>query len=377
VPLFDVRGQERAQRILLRALAGERMPHAYIFHGPQGVGKRMLADRLAAILLCPNRGKTSAPDWAAKSLGDLACVDACGRCDDCRALAAGTHPDMHPIYRELHQHHPDSDVRRRKGLDLGIDVIRHFLIDVAGHSPMRGKAKVFIIEEAERLNPSAQNALLKTLEEPPPTTYLILLTRSIDRLLPTTCSRCQHVPFSALPTAFVEEKLRELRPDLPPSDAAYLARLSNGRLGVAALFADDGVPDMKRALGDELAGLSAANALPFAKSISERAGAYAKKLGEREDADSGATEATRVGLRSLLSVLAAFYNDALRCACGAAAAVVNADQPNVVDAVVRRHSRRGLIRAIRDIVDTESAIDRNANVALTLEAMAIRLTRPG
>jgi DNA polymerase-3 subunit delta' len=375
VPIFDVQYQERAQRILLRALDGERLPHAYIFHGPPGVGKRMLADRLAMRLLCPQRRPVEPPDWADDAFAGIKCIDACGECPDCRTAMAGTHADLHVIHRGLREYLRDAEARRRKGLELGIDVIREFLIDAVGKRPMRGRAKVFIVEEAERLNPEAQNAMLKTLEEPPPTTFIILLTRAMDRLLPTVRSRAHPVPFRALPTEFVEGKLRELRPELPPQDVSYLARMAEGRLGVAVQYADDGIQQMKREVGEQVALLTPQTTEGFAKTLGEQAAAYAKRIADRAEADSADTETNRVGLRALLAALAAFYTDALRQRCSAAAPPVNVDQPRVVEAIVRRHSPRGLTNAIREIVNAESSIDRNANVQLVLESLAIRLAR--
>ncbi len=371
MPFFDVLHQERAQRILLRALAGDRLPHAYIFHGPPGVGKRMLADRLAMRLLCPRPRNVAPP--AGSALAGIPCVDACGECPDCHTALAGTHADLHVIHRGLREYHPDAEVRRRKGLELGIDVIRHFLIDAVGKRPIRGRAKVFIVEEAERLSTEAQNAMLKTLEEPPPTTFIILLTRAIDRLLATTRSRAHPVPFRALPSEFVERMLCELRPDLPADATAYLARISEGRLGVALQYADDDMHGTKRAIGEPLARLSARTVDEFARTVSEQAAQYAKRIAGRDEGDDTETEVTRVGLRALLAALAAFYTDALRRKAGRSDPPINADQPAVIDALARRHSARGLTRAIREIVAAESSIDRNANVQLAVETLALRL----
>lgn len=375
MPFFDVRHQERAQRILLRALAGGRMPHAYIFHGPPGVGKRMLADRLAMRLLCAAPQAVDPPGGAGGAFAGIPCLDACGRCQDCHTVAAGTHPDLHVIHRDLREYLKESEARKRKGIDLGIDIIREFLIDAVGRRPMRGRAKVFIVEEAERLSDEAQNAMLKTLEEPPPTTFIILLTRALDRLLPTTRSRAHPVPFRALPSDFVEEALRLRRSDLAPGDVAYLARIAEGRLGVAFAYAEDGMLSVKRDVGETIATLAPQTVGALAGTLGESAQQFGKRAAARHEADISDTEANRIGLRALLAAVAAFYADALRCASGATMPPTNADQPHVIEAIVRRHTRRGLTHAIREIVRAESNIDRSANVTLTLEALAIRLAR--
>jgi len=337
----------------------------------------MLADRLAMRLLCPQPRPVEPPEWAGDAFEGIDCVDACGECPDCCTALAGTHADLHVIHRSLQEFVNDPAARRRKGLELGVDVIRDFMINAVGKRPMRGRAKVFIIEEAERLNAPAQNAMLKTLEEPPATTFIILLTRAMDRLLPTVRSRAHPVPFRALPTEFVEAKLRELRPNLPPDEVTYLARLAGGRLGAAVQYADDGIRTMKRAVGEQLARLAPQTVEDFAKVLGEQAAAYAARIAERDEGDDTETETHRVGLRAMLAALATFYTDALLQRTGAAALPVNVDQPGVIEAIARRSSPRGLTNAIREIVAAESGIDRNVNVPLVLASLAIRLAECG
>jgi DNA polymerase-3 subunit delta' len=226
VSLADVKHQATAQRMLQRAISSHRVPHAYVFHGPEGVGKEMLARGLARLLLCESPKRDAEPQASASATAQvnqehLLILDACGVCSECKLVAAGTHPDLHLIYRQLNREHPEPEVRKRKGLEIGVDVLRHFVIDKVGMKPSRGRAKVFLIREADVITPQAQNALLKTLEEPPGTTYLILLVTGLDHLLPTTLSRCQVVQFDALPYQFVRERLRAMRPDLPAEQADW------------------------------------------------------------------------------------------------------------------------------------------------------------
>src|SRR5206468_9755720 len=101
--------------------------------------------------------------------------DACGECIDCQLFRQGGHPDFHRIHRTLNKHHPDKAIQRRKALDLSVDVIRHFLLDCIGLSPSRQCAKIFVIAESELLSSPAQNAMLKTLEEPRGHSYLIFI----------------------------------------------------------------------------------------------------------------------------------------------------------------------------------------------------------
>lgn len=372
--ISDVQHQPRAQRIIGRALASRRMPHAYLFTGPEGVGKEMFALGLAQTLLC------ASPVKRPGRVAEEETADPCCECQDCRLVEAGTHPDLFLIYRQLGKQHPDPLVRRRLATELSVDVVRHFLINQAGHRPGRGRAKVFIIREAERMSRGAQNALLKTLEEPPPDTFLILLAPGLDLMLPTTRSRCQHVPFQSLPVEFVRERLRALRPDADPAAISYMARHSGGSLGQALRGIDDGVYPMKRAWGQRLAELAAAGpsfaAHAQAGPFEADARTLAKLIAER-DPDTSDTDATRGGVRILLKVLADFYVDALRQAGGADLPPINEDQPEILAALLRSNDIDSLAAGLREIQNAEAHLARNAHIQLTLEGLFIRLGRRG
>ena len=238
---LDVKGQLRAMRMLQMAYAGSRMPHAWLFYGPAGAGKEMLAVRFARLLLC-ERPVTIEPPLDAHAEGRW--HDGCGLCRSCHLIEASlhpdptkaaVHPDLHMIYRALNKDHPDSSVQNKKALDISVEVIRHFLLDpVRGRSAM-GKAKIYIVREAEMLSTAAQNALLKTLEEPPADTYIILLSTAKDRLLPTTNSRCQSVSFGTLDVTTTSRIIAER--GIEPADAPFYAALSEGRPGWAIYLA--------------------------------------------------------------------------------------------------------------------------------------------
>jgi len=376
VSIFDVQHQERAHRIIQRALASDRMPHAYLFAGHEGVGREMLASRLAAVLLCSSPVRRPIPDNL-RGPNDLAeGRDACGECEDCRLVAAGTHPDLFLIYRQLNRQHPDATIRKQKALFLGVEVIRHFVIEHQGMRPNRGRAKVFIIREAERLNDAAQNCLLKTLEEPPPDTFIILLTAALDRMLPTTRSRCQQVNFRSLPDDFVIQQLRSLRPDAGAEEIGYIARHVAGSLGLALRQLDDGLYALKRNWGEKLIELVSgppgfspnALAAPFLADAKQ----LAKCVSER-DPDVSDTDATRAGLQMLLAVLAHFYSDALRRGVGADNTLVNADQSDVIDRLSQFSGFGPVALALRYLTEADANLGRNAHLELTLETLFIRL----
>ena len=370
--IFDVRHQPRAQRIIQRALASGRLPHAHLFHGPDGVGKEMLAGRLARVLLCerPVRPERAPLEELAGFDGSL--LDACGECQDCVLARAGTHPDLHLIHRELHIYHPDAAVRNRKGLDLGVDVIRRFVIDAVSTKPTRGRAKVFVIREADRITHSAQSALLKTLEEPPGTTFLVLLTASLDKLLSTTRSRCQAVPFGPLPTEFVAAGLSKLVADLTLERAAMYAAMAQGSLGLAQRFCEDGLESYNEKIVESLSRLGAMPATRIAKHWLDDAKALGAQFRDR-DQEISDTEAQRRGLKTLLSLVGTWFGDVLRLSVDSGAGVVNT-------AYARQLARAGIgprqaALAINAIVETERHIERNASTQLAVEALVIRLVR--
>ncbi len=369
--IFEVRRQPRAHRIIQRALSSGRLPHAYVFHGPDGVGKELMADRLARILLCEGPIRpTEPPEELGGYTGPL--CDACGRCQDCVLTRAGTHPDLHLIHRELHRYHPDPTVRNRKGLELTVDVIRHFVIAAVGTKPARGRAKVFVIREADRITHQAQNALLKTLEEPPAATFLVLLAAGLDKLLPTTKSRCQSVPFGPLPTEFVAAKLSELVTGISPEDARSYAAMAQGSLGMAQRYCQDGLESYNERVIETLGRLGVVSVPRIAKQWLDDAKALGTEYRNR-DKDISDTEAQRRGLKAIFSLVAAWFSDLLHVSAGGGEAVVNTGH-------VRRLAAAGVgprqaALAIRAAVDAERHLERNASTQLTVEALVIRLAR--
>ena len=375
--ILDVEHQPRAHRIVQRALASDRMPHAYLFAGPEGVGKEQLARELAGLLTCPTPVRHAAPPDTALE-GEV--QDGCGTCDDCRLAAAETHPDLFLVHRQLNRQHPNPTIRRQKALFLGVEVIRHFLVDRATTRPLRGRARVFIVREAERLNASAQNALLKTLEEPPPATFIILLTAALDRMLPTTRSRCQQVVFQTLPREFVARRLAELRPGAGAPEVGYIAHHAAGSLGEAIRQLDDGLYSLKHSWGDRLAAMAAGRRGFAPHSLARPLMDDAKTLGKgvaQRDPDVSDTDATRAGLRSLLAALADFYLDALHRRTGASLPAINGDQPEVIERLTADRGDHALVGCLREIALADANLGRNANVELTCETLFIRLARNG
>ena len=217
--LTQIVGNSRARDGLLRAIDRGRLPHALLFHGPPGVGKRAVAQALARALLCSGDGP-----------------DACDECGPCRRTKGGTHPDLIVV-------EPD-------GQFVKVEATRA-VVRTARLRPFEGRAKVCVFPHAEAFNDESANTLLKTLEEPPPSTYLILVTSNRDAVLALTLrSRCQALEFAPLRRSDLERHLTE-RDGLDSATARRVAR--HARLGdVEASSVDLAAIDAARAEATEV-----------------------------------------------------------------------------------------------------------------------------
>ena len=246
-PLFfrDILGQERVLNYLQAALRQDRLAHAYLFLGPEGVGKESVARALAGALNCAEPREDG---------------DACGYCPSCKRLAAGTHPDFLVI-------RPTSRERPPK---IVIDQIREFR-RVTNYPPVAGGWRVALIKPGEDLRDDSANALLKTLEEPPPQNLLILTAGVEADLFPTVVSRCQKLAFIPLPYPLITQEL--IRRELSPSQAALLAALSGGSLGRALAMEPGELLRQRQQVLADLTALSQGNAttaLDWADSRAEK-----------------------------------------------------------------------------------------------------------
>ncbi|MEE9212478.1 MAG: hypothetical protein V3U29_07480 [Phycisphaeraceae bacterium] len=223
-------GQERAINVLHKSLQSGRLHHAWVFHGPVGVGKFTTAVAYARTLLCH--------DAQADLTGR---ITACGSCASCRLLpdagdvTRATHPDLHVVTKELARYDDDRQIRERKLMQIPVEVLRSALLAPAYLAAGLRHNKVFIVDEAELLNPTGQNLLLKTLEEPPAGTFLILVTSNEDRLLPTIRSRCQRVAFGLLGQQVVADWLDRQPTPLNETERQWMVRFADGSIGRAKL----------------------------------------------------------------------------------------------------------------------------------------------
>ncbi len=222
--LRDVIGQERARDILLRTLARDRVPSAYLFAGESGIGKKFAALNLAKALNCLERDAGNDPLLkSVRGTADDVVGDACDRCVSCMKMDAMSHPDLAMIAPE-------------KG-EIRVGEIRE-VEEILSFKPFEGRRKVVIIDDADTMNQSAANAFLKTLEEPPEESLLILVTAHPDRLPETIRSRCSRINFGPLSPVACEEVVRRVssgdrRGDEGPERMiSLLIKLSMGRPGL-------------------------------------------------------------------------------------------------------------------------------------------------
>ena len=255
----DILGNARVKKILRMSIQRERLPNSLLFYGPGGVGKREMARTVAQALNC-------------EKLKD----DACGECGPCRAIAGRKFPDVLEIL-------PDGD-------QIKIDQMRT-LRGAAYLRPMTGKKRIFIVDDADRMNDEAANAVLKILEEPPRFSHIILITDDLHLILPTIRSRCQVLTFSALDKEEVRTALREKGFSEERAEAVSL--LAKGSLEQAVNLDWDAVQAKRREAWETLIAFSGGrNASQFLQNY-----AFSSREAAEDD------------FRGLLELLSSFFRD--------------------------------------------------------------------
>ena len=363
--------QERPVRFLQRALETDRVGHAYLFHGPSGVGKRAAALAFAQALQCEMRGKT------------VPAGEACGRCLPCTKVARLIHPDVRVFFPQPKDAKPEDvaarlaalarepyaavDFRRRPSLDdagkvsskmviYAADQMREAVMPAMRYAPAEGRYNIALLTDADEMPPAAANPFLKLLEEPPPKTLFLLTAERADRILPTILSRCQRLRFDPLAPEIIETGLRT-RAGLPADRAAFVARMADGSYARALALLEDEALHVQRGLVVQyLRAAFSRNPELVVPAVQEMAGLGRERLGV------------------VFGLLGVWVRDlVLAREAGAAAPLVNADQAEAVRNFVRGlpNARLDLMAGLVEEADTLAARNVNATLLLTVLADAL------
>ena len=319
---WPVFGHDWAVEHLRRAIAHGRVRHAYLIVGPQSVGKAALARAFAQALNCELADEDARP---------------CGECRACKRIASGNHPDL--LEAELD---PTTGALR-------IEEVRSVTGRIA-FKPYEARYRIAIFRDFDRARPQAQDALLKTLEEPPPQAVLILLAPAADALLPTIVSRSQVINLRPVPAATVRAALIAHR-GADPAQADLIARLCGGRMGWALQALADPAPLAQRAQALDL--------LEQALSL-DRAGRFA--LADDLSKDKQA-------LGPLLELWQTFWRDVLLLCEGAPLPPANADRLSTLEALARELSPEAALTALQATRAAFANLSYNLNLRLALEVM--------
>jgi DNA polymerase III subunit delta' len=320
----EFKGNERIVEYFKKAVESQNLAHAYLFSGPEGVGKSTLAMAISKALLCPNRTKDGA----------------CEKCAACHKFDSENHADFHHFVPE--------------GLYFKIDEVRRIIHEVSLR-PIESRWKVFLLERVDYMRDEPSNALLKVLEEPPGDAVFILITEVAEVLLPTVRSRCQQFSFQPLAVDDVAELLVE-KMEFKPKEAAELAQFSHGSPGRALnLSAKQGSDIRDRVLATleaALAPRSYFNLIDAVRAIT--------------------VERTEMGERFLM--LEELTRDLILLKMSDDAKLIHQDAKDRLTPLAERVSMSSLVQFYEKLLETREAVMKvNANIGLSLQALFLPL----
>jgi DNA polymerase III subunit delta' len=348
VPFRDIIGHARLVDLLARSVAGGTLPPSLLLAGPAGIGKRLTAVAVAQALNCLKPRLITDDQGLTTDDRRLTTVDACGVCSACRRIARGVHPDV------LIVQPGDSGA-------IKVDQVRD-IVDRAGYRPFEGRRRAVIVDNADALVISAQNALLKTLEEPPPSSVFMLVTARPDVLLPTVRSRCPQLRFRPLSPGDLARVL--IARGYNERDAHAVAATADGSVG-RALEASAGELVEARDVAQQV--LAQASATGDAGRRLEGAKDLLTKSG---GSGAGDREQLAVHLRAMSSLLRDVEVLATRADVRALA---NPDvQPALERLTQTYHGERGM-RAFTAIDRALAALERNAGVKVVADWLVLQL----
>ena len=313
----DIKGQDSAVEFLKSSIKNDKVSHAYMFIGPAGVGKKSTAINFAKALNC----------LAAKD------EEPCDVCVQCKKIDSANHPDV------LTFSPPKEDS------SFNIESVRAITRDI-GMRPYEGRKKVYLLEGADSMRHEAQNALLKTLEEPPSDSVLILIVENVNAILSTIQSRSKRVRFFPLVSEVIEKILID-NYELDKDRARLLSRLSSGELDKALRYNDESFMKKRRHIIDGL------------------------KEGVLSDSDLDGL--SRSELRLALDIMLTWYRDILVAKAGAdtSSALINVDQVSLIRDEAKRSSFEGLNNIINQVILTKVFLDQNANPKLAMGVLGL------
>lgn len=351
IPLASLIGQPHATDILNRSMQSSRVHHAWIFHGPKGVGKFTAAIAWASTILDP----TSAPGLSGNIAPD----------PDSQTqtlVNAGTHPDLHVIRKEMARYHNDKKIRDAKLASIPKAIVEEHLINpatlAASTNTSSLASKVFIVDEAELLNFQTQNAILKTLEEPPPGTVIILVTSNEDRLLPTIRSRCQRVAFVPLDDDAMRAWINTSKIETTPEQHQWLLATSGGAPGIYQSAHAAGIYQWAVDLEPLFTQCDQSNyPLTLGSRMAQLIDDWAKawvKAGEKIGENRSKLVANQIGTRHMLNLIASRYRKQL----------------------VTPSKARKALNAIDHIERAQSELNTNVQLRFAMDHLAAGLSEP-
>ncbi len=320
----DIYGHEIKIEIIRKALAQKRIGHAYLFNGIQAIGKKTLAGEFVKAINCEKED---------------ALHDSCGECSSCRKIKKGSHPDVFFVEAD--------------GQFIRIDAIRE-IQEQMKCKPLEARRRVFIIDDADRMNDQAANALLKMLEEPSLSNILILVTARPYSMPSTIISRCQHMRFNPLRSETVAKFLVD-RIGIDNQRALLLAGLSGGSIGRAMELNEDDIVDYRT----ELLKLLSVTHKDEPFSLIN----FASFLGQG-----------RKEIKQGLNILSSIFRDALIFReTRKNEMLINQDNYSLISTQAARLSGDQILQNIALVERAGETIDQNVNKSLTLETMAFKL----
>lgn len=321
----DIIGHQQMQKHLENAILSNKVGHAYLFQGDPGSGKRLMANTFAMALQCEAGG-----------------VKGCGECHSCKQAVSRNHPDI--IY-----------VTHEKPNSIGVDDIREQLVSDVMIKPYNGKYKVYIVAEAEKMTVQAQNALLKTLEEPPAYAVILLLTTNASMLLDTILSRCVLLNLKPVPDDQVRKYLME-NLEIPDYQADICVAFAQGSIGRAAALASS-----------ENFNAIKASAMQLVNNIKEM---------DINDVISAVKNVLqyKVDINDYLDILAVWFRDVLYFkATRDIDGIIFRDQLKGIRKNASTSSYEGLETIIKALQTAKARLDANVNFDLTMELLFLTM----